>query len=57
MPEYTLKELSIILKKSEDETKKSVNDLLLSGLLEKSGENFNLTDMGVEFMKLISPPN
>ena len=54
MPEYTLKELSIMLKKSEGKTKKIVNDLLLSGLLEKNGENFKLTDMGVDFMRFIS---
>ncbi len=56
MPEYTLKKLSIILKRSEEKTKKIVNDLLLSGLLEKNGENFKLTDMGADFMRFISNP-
>ena len=55
MAEYTLKELSIMLKKSEGKTKKIINDLLLSGLLEKNGENFKLTDMGVDFMRFIQP--
>ena len=54
MPEYSLKELSVILKKSEAVTKKIINDLLLAGLLEKNGENFKLTDMGVDFMRFIS---
>lgn len=54
MPEYTLKELSIILKLSEGETKKIINDLLLTGLLEKNGEKFKQTKMGVDFMRFIS---
>ena len=56
MPEYTLKELSIMLKKSEAVTKKITHDLLLAGLLEKNGEKFKLTDMGVDFMRFISKP-
>lgn len=54
--EYNLKQLAELLNKSEEEMKKSLTDLLLSGLLEKSGEKFKLTDMGTDFMRFISGP-
>ncbi len=55
--EYDLTELAELLNKSEEEMKKLVNDLLLSGLLEKNGEKFKLTTMGNNFMRFISGPS
>ena len=55
--EYTLKEFAKKLNQSEEKMKLIINDLLLSGLVEKNGDLFKLTDLGNNFMKFISDPN
>lgn len=52
--EYTLKEIMQKLNQSEEETKTIMNDLLLSGLVEKNGDSFNLTTKGNDYMRFIS---
>jgi len=54
--ECTLKEFAQKFNQTEEKMKKILSDLLLSGLVEKNGDLFKLTDKGNDFMRFISPP-
>ena len=54
--EFTLKEIAEKFNQTEEKMKSILNDLLLSGLVEKNGELFKLTDRGNDFMKFTSAP-
>ncbi len=54
--EYDTDGIAKLLNKSKEEIQPIITDLLLSGLVEKNGDMFKLTELGTNFIEFITDP-
>lgn len=53
---YSIKEMAKLSGINFKDLQLAVDSLIEKGLVKKVGDKLDITDMGVDFMKFISPP-